>query len=231
MATAVTMTVKQAKAIAGNVSTKNTKMGTTTFAIDAFACKVGDRLAKVVGSVCSKCYARRIQKIRPNVDKGWKANLDKWNTAVATGTVDLWIKAIAFQITRYNTDDYHRWFDSGDLQSVEMLDAIARVAKLTPNIKHWLPTREVSMVLKFTSAVGSANVRSEHKLPSNLVVRVSSPMVNGHSLAAFKHTSTVHDKDDTPEGFGCEAHTRGNACGPCKACWDTNVKNVSYPKH
>lgn len=223
MATAVTMTVKQAKAIAGNVSTKNTKMGTTTFAIDAFACKVGDRLAKVVGSVCSKCYARRIQKIRPNVDKGWKANLDKWNTAVATGTVDLWIKAIAFQITRYNTDDYHRWFDSGDLQSVEMLDAIAKVAKITPNIKHWLPTREVSFVLKYLKDNGD--------FPANLVVRVSSPMVNGHSLTAFKHTSTVHDKSNTPEGFGCEAHTRGNACGPCKACWNPRVKNVSYPKH
>ena len=32
--------------------------------------------------------------------------------------------------------------DSGDLQSLEMLEAIAEVARQTPEVKHWLPTKE-----------------------------------------------------------------------------------------
>lgn len=216
------MTVKTAKAIGGNVSTKNTKMGTTTYAIDAFACITGSKLAAQDGTVCSKCYAIKLQKLRPSVDKGWKSNLAKWNTAVATGTVSQWVVALAFQINRYNTDGYHRWFDSGDLQSIEMLDAIVRVAYLTPNIKHWLPTREVKIVSEYLK---------NNTIPANLVIRVSSPMVNGHPLPHFANTSTVHTKDAKPVGFACGAYDNGGKCGDCKACWTKTVQNVSYPKH
>jgi hypothetical protein len=216
------MTVKQAKAIGGNVSTKNSKMGTTTYAIDAFACPTGSKLAKQDGTVCSKCYAIKLQKLRPAVDKGWKANLAKWNTAIATGTVPQWVEAIAFQINRYNTDGYHRWFDSGDLQSVEMLDAICKVAMLTPNIKHWLPTREVRIVSEYLK---------NNMIPDNLVIRVSSPLVNGHPLPHFTNTSTVHAKGVPAIGFACGAYNNGGKCGDCKACWTKTVRNVSYPKH
>lgn len=218
----VVMTVKQAKAISGNVSTKNTKMGTTTYAIDAFACPTGSKLAARDGTVCSKCYAIKLQKLRPSVDAGWKANLEKWRARVATGTVSDWVKAVAFQINRYNTDGYHRWFDSGDLQSVEMLGAIARVARLTPSIKHWLPTREVKIVTDYTSVA---------ELPPNLVIRVSSPMINGHPLPQFKNTSTVHTSHAKTHGFVCGAYEREGKCGDCKACWSKDVANVTYPKH
>jgi hypothetical protein len=35
-----------------------------------------------------------------------------------------------------------RWHDSGDVQDLKHLAKIFKVARLTPNIKHWLPTRE-----------------------------------------------------------------------------------------
>ena len=53
------MTVKEAQESA-RISTGNSKMPGTTFAQDSFACKVGDKLAKIEGSVCKSCYARRI---------------------------------------------------------------------------------------------------------------------------------------------------------------------------
>ncbi len=129
-----------------------------------------------------------------------------------------WIKAMAFQINRYCFDGFHRWFDSGDLQSVEMLDAICQVAKATPQIKHWLPTQERGMVKQYSKAI-----------PDNLIIRVSASMVNGDK-PSFDHASQVFYKVD-PKGYECGASKRGNACGPCKACWDKSIDFISYPKH
>jgi hypothetical protein len=212
------MLVKEAKAF-GNISNGNTKMPGTTFAIDALACKTGAKLTLIKGSVCSKCYAIRIQKMRPRVDQGYKANLAKYLSSDRQG----WIAAIAFQIIRQNTDGHHRWFDAGDLQSLDMLEDIVSVCKITPDVKHWLPTREVKIVSDYLKATGA--------FPDNLVVRVSSPMIDGKPLIRYGNTSTVHTKGKPHHGVECEASKRGNNCGPCRACWQSDVVNVSYPKH
>jgi len=212
------MLVKEAKTF-GNVSNGNTKMPGTTFAVDAFACNTGSKLAEVEGSVCSKCYAIRIQKRRPSVDKGYKANLTKYLTSDRQG----WVAAIAFQIIRQNTDGHHRWFDAGDLQSIEMLEDVVSVCKITPNTKHWLPTREVKIVSDYLKMHGA--------FPDNLVVRVSSPMIDDKPLIRYGNTSTVHTKGKPNHGVECEASKRGNNCGPCRACWDKTIPNISYPKH
>lgn len=214
------MLVKEAKTL-GSVSTRNSKMPGTTYAIDAFACITGSKLAKITGTPCSKCYARHLQRIRPSVDKGWKANLAKFNNAVENGKIDAWVAAIAFQIIRYNTDGYNRWFDSGDLQSELMLWAICQVCSLTPDIKHWLPTQERAIVDKYFA--GNAQ-------PSNLVVRVSASKIDG-PLPTARHTSNVFTTQANVHGTECKARTRGNNCGPCRACWDDKVDNISYPLH
>ena len=212
------MLVKEAKAF-GKVSNGNSKMPGTSYAIDAFACKTGAKLAKVSGSVCNKCYAIRLQKIRPSVDKGYKSNLAMYTSSNKAK----WVIAIAFQITRQNKVGYHRWFDAGDLQSVEMLENIVEVCKMTPNISHWLPTREVKIVSDYLKVYDS--------FPDNLVVRISSPMIDDKPLDSYANTSTVHTKGKEYYGLKCEASTRGNQCGSCRACWSKDVVNVSYPKH
>lgn len=211
------MLVKEAKTY-GNISQGNTKMPGTTFAIDAFACITGSKLAKIEGTPCHSCYARKLQKLRPSVDQGWKANLAKWQQSDKS----LWVSSMVFQIERYNTDGYHRWFDSGDLQSVEMLKNIVDVALLTPKIQHWLPTQERNIVKQYRKQYGQE--------PSNLVIRVSASKVDAQKAPDFPNTSTVF-KDKAPIGKVCKANTRGNQCGPCRACWDPSVKIVSYPKH
>lgn len=211
------MLVKEAKTY-GNISQGNTKMPGTTFAIDAFACITGSKLAKIEGTPCHSCYARKLQKLRPSVDQGWKANLAKWQQSDKS----LWVSSMVFQIERYNTDGYHRWFDSGDLQSVEMLKNIVDVALLTPKIQHWLPTQERNIVKQYRKQYGQE--------PSNLVIRVSASKVDAQKAPDFPNTSTVF-KDKAPIGKVCKANTRGNQCGPCRACWDPTVKIVSYPKH
>ena len=200
----------------GKISLGNTKMPGTTYAVDAFACITGSKLAKVKGSICSGCYSIKLQKLRPSVDQGYKNNLFKWKVSNTSN----WIDAMVFQILRAKVKE-HRWFDSGDLQSLEMLEAIAEVARQTPGVKHWLPTKEYGIYAKYLKT---------NTLPANLVVRVSATMIDGNPSKVFKNTSTVH-KNNKAIGFECKARTRGNACGPCRACWDKRIKNVSYPKH
>jgi hypothetical protein len=211
----------EAIADAGKVSLDNGKMPGTTFPISAKRCQTGSKLVSVKGSVCASCYALRIENFRKNCATRWEANY-----LAAVTMIDLnperWSDACAYQINITGTD-YHRWFDSGDLQSVAMLRAIVQVAVKTPHVAHWLPTREARYVKDYLRQYGG--------FPSNLVVRVSSTMVDDPPRTGYSHTSTVHTHGTAHAGAGCEARTRDNKCGPCRACWDPTVENVSYPKH
>jgi hypothetical protein len=212
-----TMKVKDALNY-GKISTGNSKMPGTTFAIDAFACITGSKLAQIEGTPCYSCYARKLQKLRPSVDQGWKANLAKWE---ASDPME-WIASMVFQIARYNTDGYHRWFDSGDLQSLAMLDAIAEVARMTPHVRHWLPTQERKLVSDW--------LKLGNTLPDNLNVRVSAAKLDGDKPTGI-NGSQVYTKGQAPKGYACPARTQGNNCGDCRACWSRNVPLISYPKH
>ena len=68
-------TLKKAIELSGKVSEGNTKMPSSTFAISAKHCNVGGKLVNIENSTCSKCYALKLQKLRPSVDQGWTNNL------------------------------------------------------------------------------------------------------------------------------------------------------------
>ena len=218
-------TVKAAVETAGRVSAGNSKMPGSTYAISAKHCKVGSKLAKVEGSVCHRCYALKLQKLRPSVDQGWTNNYLKATGMISRNMAE-WIKACVFQIERHfakSGQPYHRWFDSGDLQSVDMLKAICKVAAATPQIQHWLPTREAKIVKDYVKAGGV--------VPDNLVIRVSATMIGDKPVAGYDNTSTVHRKGSAAVGHVCPASTQGNNCGDCRACWTKTVANISYPLH
>lgn len=139
-------------------------------------------------------------------------------------------------------DDYpaFRWHDSGDLQSVEHLDAIADVAEMTQDVtladrttadvEHWLPTREYGIVADWFASRG-------RNLPRNLNVRLSAHMVDGPAplKLAAKYgltVSTVHtDESAYPAANLCPAYEQGGQCRDCRNCWDRTVKHVSYSAH
>lgn len=217
-------TLKSARE-AGAVSTRNSKMPGSSFAISAKHCNVGAKLAQVKGSTCHRCYALKIQNMRPSVDMGWTDNLNKAVTMIANDPAR-WVKFMSFQIDKAalkTGQPFHRWFDSGDLQSLEMLSAIVDVCKATPHVSHWLPTREAAIVRQYNRIYGA--------FPPNLVVRVSATMIGDKPISGYVNTSTVHRKTDEPTGHVCPASKQGNSCGDCRACWSLNVSNVSYPLH
>jgi hypothetical protein len=247
-------TLKKAIELSGKVSKGNTKMPSSTFAISAKHCNVGSKLAKIDGSTCKSCYALKLQKLRPSVDQGWTNNLLKAVKLIDTNP-ELWAKMVSFQIKRICKKlqvNFHRWFDSGDLQSVAMLRAIVLSAEQTPDIKHWLPTREAKIVKDYRKQYGNE--------PENLCIRVSATMIGDEPIKGYNNTSTVHRKQGEIFGKECLAYRTNidnrvltqleygefkamtkekkveskidlGHCGSCRACWNKEVTNISYPLH
>jgi hypothetical protein len=104
-----------------------------------------------------------------------------------------------------------------------MLAKIVEVCKLTPEIKHWLPTHEAGMIIKDKEKLGG-------KLPANLIIRLSASMIDGNPPKSWEYSSTVHKKTE-PIGFLCKSKEQGGKCLDCTACWNKDIKNISYMQH
>lgn len=219
------MDTRTAKQLTGGLS-QTTKMPCPSWSIPVSACKTGGKLAKVPGSTCSTCYAAKgnYHRFRKTITPALQKRLD---LADSPG----WVQAMAALIQNQR---YFRWFDSGDLQDLPMLERIAEVARQTPGTQHWLPTREYGIVKQYITKHG--------ELPGNLMVRLSAPMLDQEATLpaslqghANVRTSTVYSKRTLPPEtyYVCPAYTgeQKGQCGSCRACWDTTVETVTYRAH
>ena len=208
------MNIKQAKEIVVSLG-KPSKMPCPSYNTPASLCVTGSKLRKVKGSTCHKCYAMKGNYTRPNVRVWLKKRFDAFEH-------ERFVEAMSVMINNYSAKSgYFRWFDSGDLANMNMLEKIVMVCNNTKKIKHWLPTREVKIVSDY--------LKIYNQFPENLLVRISAPMIDGKPLK-FDYTSTVHQKKN-PIGHDCPSRFQENKCMDCRACWDRKVKNVSYHKH
>ena len=207
------MLKKEAIAIAHTLGSPS-KMPGKSYGIPAAECKVGSKLRNVAGSVCSKCYACKGYYSFNKVAIAQYKRLESINDPQ-------WVAAM---VTLIQNESWFRWHDSGDIQSVNHLTKIMMIAMLTPNTRHWLPTKEKGMVNEFLNNGGI--------IPDNVTIRVSSAMIDGKapSVPEAVLTSTVH-KDKDAIGWSCPAPTQDGQCKDCRACWDRTVKNVSYHVH
>ena len=206
-------TIKAATTIAGSLS-EPSKMPGHAYGLPAEECQVGARLVGVAGSVCDDCYALKgfYQTYAKTVKPAQYKRLD------AAINHPEWIDAMAVLISR-SGDSHFRWHDSGDLQSVDHLRRIVQVCERTPDVMHWLPTREYRYVLQYLTAFGP--------LPMNLTVRLSAHMLDKIAPDYGLPTSTVVT-DDT---YTCPASEQNNECRECRNCWNPNVPNVAYKAH
>lgn len=118
---------------------------------------------------------------------------------------------------------YFRWFDSGDMFSLELAEKIYHVMEQTPWVKHWLPTR-MHKFPKFKSIIDKMQ-----SLP-NVVVRFSSDSVDG-SIIPGDTTSTIFS-DTVPAGATeCQAYQHDGKCNGCRACYDKNISVIAYKAH
>jgi hypothetical protein len=228
----ILMSLKEAVAIAGTLGHPS-KMPGFSYGISAKHCLTGSKLRKVPGSVCSSCYAMT------DWYRSWVPLLVGHARREHGLRHPRWVDAMVRQISNYCVDDdaFFRWHDSGDLQGLWHLENIVEVCRRTPAVHHWLPTREYELVSQF--------IASGKTIPDNLVIRLSAHMIDADPVVPqeinFLPTSTVSSVPQAllgvqiVEGKGsveCRAvEARDNKCGPCRACWDARVRNVSYPQH
>jgi hypothetical protein len=201
------MKAKELDQLTGTLS-KPSKMPGWAYGIPAKECKVGSKLAKIPGTVCHGCYALKGCYVFPVVQAAQYKRL-------AAIDNPLWVKAMAAQILRRRSK-YFRWHDSGDLQNLEHLKKIFAICRLTPDVNHWLPTREAGIVQQVTPA----------EVPQNLIIRISATKVDGSPPTFWPYTSSVVTEKKT-----CPAAEQDNKCLDCRACWDRSVPNVAYGKH
>ena len=197
------MKVKEAKQITGSL-TRTSKMPGLSYSLPAWECKTGSKLRLIPDSVCSLCYALKNNYIRyPAIKAAQYRRLEAIKSP-------LWVAAMVVQVKRQK---YFRWHDAGDVQDLDHLNKIYSVCKLTPEVKHWLPTREAWIKKELDRA------------PANLVIRFSPPMIDQRN-DTWPNSSMVVET-----GATCPAPKQNNSCGTCRQCWDSTVKVVSYGKH
>lgn len=205
----------QARAFIG--LSKNSKMPAYTIAIPAReSCPRGGKLAKVAGTVCFDCYA---VKGHDAMTPAIKAKERRWSTiklALTSGTVRaLWLEAF---VVSMKSETYFRWHSAGDIFSPEYAQLMLAAIKLTPHVKHWIPTKEprLSKVLLGLS---------------NCTVRLSDDMVNQAKNKYQGLTSGVHTAENGGRGQACVAPNQEGQCLDCRACWSADVAHVSYKIH
>lgn len=218
------MNMPLAVSIVGSTLGHASKMPGRTWGISAKDCNAGSKIALTPGTVCASCYARRGHYTAGSVVRAHERRL-------AAISDPRWAEAMAYLINTLGVE-WFRWFDAGDIQSIEHLDKIFQVCAKTPNTNHWLPTHEVFLVGGFLKS---------REVPQNLCIRISADYVEDRPYETFGlPTSTVHLHKGEPvpsasqkrsESIECTAYKRENHCGSCRACWEPAVLNVSYPKH
>ena len=166
-------------------------------------------------AACSGCYATT----GCYNFKGTKAvradNKQAWQDAEWVGTMT---NALAKQ-------RFFRWFDSGDMYSLQLAEKMLAVMVATPNTKHWLPTR-MHKFPKFQSIIAKMAALD------NVMVRPSSDAVDGTYTKGVHGSTIIPAGAPVPAGVkACTAPETNGKCNGCRACYDKAVPVVGYIAH
>lgn len=227
------LTYLESMDVIGGLSTPS-KMPWYGWSTSAYDCITGSKLRKVEGSVCEDCYACKGQYCF----KTTRIAHDRRMNCLADPR---FVEAFILVLTKLHErgrktytvngvevkENRFRWHDSGDLQSVQHLQMIVDIAKGTPQITHWLPTREFGMVSEW--------IKQNGEFPANLVVRMSAPMkgqtFNHQPMGlAFSTVGLSEEMMLLSDIKQCNARETDNKCGDCTQCWNKN-NNINYPLH
>jgi hypothetical protein len=135
---------------------------------------------------------------------------------------DSWVSEMVLSL---DSSRYFRWFDSGDMFSLELANKILDVMKATPWCKHWLPTRMYKFK-KFHSVIAKMQA-----LP-NVVVRFSSDSVQGEIVQGDTTSTIFSEESQLPSNATiCRAYEHEGKCNGCRACYSKDVQVIAYKSH
>ena len=169
----------------------------------------------VLVDACRGCYATTGNYNYPNVKAPRLSNREDWQR----------FDWVSDMVKALQNDRYFRWFDSGDMYTLGLAEKILEVMRLTPWVKHWMPTR-MHKFPKFELVL-----KSMREL-SNVSVRFSSDSINGQFTNGLHGSVIVADTDQVSKAMTlCRAYENAGKCSGCRACWDKKVKVIAYPAH
>jgi len=209
-------TLKQAAEYVGGFSNPS-KMPCPAWSTPAQECLTGSKLVQIIGTVCHGCYA-----LKGNYHRYAKTVLPALYKRLETISKPFWSAAIAFWIKQKKLD-YFRWHDSGDVQTLSHFIKICEIAKMTPDTKYWLPSREYTIISQY--------VNLGLKIPENLIVRLSAYKIEGNGPVKLAKRLGVQISTVKKEGYNCHAYSQGGKCLDCRACWDKNIFDITYKLH
>jgi len=215
-------TKAEARLYIGGLSSPS-KMPCESWSIPAEFCHRGGQLARIPGTVCFGCYAFGNFYAMPDTIIAMLRRFERISAP-------LWIEAF---VKILENQDYFRWFDSGDIQSIAMFEAIVEIARRCPNCYFWVPSKEYTGGPMGGGIIGEYIAKhGRDSIPANLVIRLSAFRVDQRPPEAIASrlglvTSTVHSG---PE-FSCPASRQNNFCLDCRNCWKSEIPNIGYHKH
>ena len=195
---------------------KTSKLGTKSWSLQAVeTCPgaIGENGALV--PACSGCYATAGCYNFPDTKKVRADNKAQWKDE---SFISDFTKALAKQ-------SHFRWFDSGDMYSIELAEKMYRIMQATPNTKHWIPTR----MYKFKKF---EDVLNRMKALPNVSVRYSSDEIDG-TYTKDLHGSTILPDESYADSdtFVCSAPSQGGKCLDCRACYSKDISVSGYLAH
>lgn len=174
-----------------------------------------DPVTKDLVPACQGCYATTGNYRFKNVKAPRQFNKEDWKR-------DNWVSDM---VQALDSSRYFRWLDSGDLYSEELAWRVYAVMKLTPWVKHWLPTR----MHKFPKY--SKVLQAMQWLP-NVVVRFSSDSVSGETIEGDNTSVIFSEESQLPSNaFICKAYENDGKCNGCRACYNKDIEIVAYKAH
>jgi len=195
---------------------KTSKLGTYSWSLQALeTCpgSVGENGELV--PACSGCYATGGTYHFPDVKKVRAENKAEWKNANFE-------QDFIFALKKQS---HFRWFDSGDMYSIELAEKMYNIMVATPGTKHWLPTR----MYKFKKF---HDILNKMKALPNVMVRYSSDEIDGTYTKGL-HGSTILPNAEYADSDThiCNAPNQGGKCETCRACYDKNIGVIGYIAH
>lgn len=196
-----------------HISQGNSKMN----AIPSFSLPSGKTCSKEACKTCymNGCYARKIERLRPNVSKSYAENYEiaRKHPEYLEGYLDMYFSSP-------NAPKLFRMHVSGDFFSIAYFEMWLRVVKSHPHTKFLAFTKRHYIIRPYLD-----------KLPQNLSlvysawpnVRVPNYIINSIPVAWMQDGCEDRIPDDATVCLGnCEA---------CAKCWAMDGKNVVFTKH
>jgi hypothetical protein len=164
---------------------------------------------------CKGCYATTGNYNYPNVKAPRAFNKEDWKR-------EEWVSDMLIAL---DSSRYFRFFDSGDMYSLELAEKMLELCTKANWVKFWIPTR-MHKFKKFHSVIAKMQA-----LP-NVVVRFSSDSVQGQTVEGMTTSTIFSEESQLPSNATiCKAYEHEGKCNGCRACYSKDVPLIAYKSH